>query len=390
MLDRGIAIFAARPHSYTGEDTLELHIHGAPVLAREVLRTLLACGARLAGPGEFTRRAYLNGKLELSAAEAVADLIAAETRGGARAAAANLAGGLSAEVRALRVRLQTTLEELAAAIDFPDEVPGPESSALLEHLDELQSALERLRKGGEIGRLAREGTSVAIIGPPNAGKSSLLNALLGEERALVSDIPGTTRDTIEESLEIDGVAVRLVDTAGIREHTDRLESAGIARTLRALEAARIALVVLDGSRPLDVAAREVLARTLGHDRILFCNKADLGEAGARELSSDRPIVGSVYEARTLRALRDAIARTTWGTEPLDLEQPYYASARELDAINEAFGSLAHARATLAVGEPADLMMGDLQRAFAALGHVSGDVAAEELLDSIFARFCIGK
>ncbi len=390
LLDRGVAIYAPAPHSYTGEDVLELHVHGSPVVVREVLRALLACGARLAAPGEFTRRAFLNGKMELNAAAAVADLISAETRAAARAALANLAGGLAAEVGRLREALLDILEELAAAIDFPDEVADPEREALAVRLSEVESDLRVLRRSGEIGRLVREGTSVAIVGPPNAGKSSLLNALLGEERVLVSDLPGTTRDTIEESIAVDGVPVRLIDTAGIRAHADRVESAGIARTLRAIDQARLVLVVIDGSAAVDAGAREVLERTAQRERILFCNKSDLGDAGSRELGAHEPICGSVHDAQTLAALRAAIARLGWHGESVDLERPHLASVTEFDAVNEALGALTNARATLAAGEPVDLIAGELQRAVAALGHVTGEVAGEELLDRIFARFCIGK
>lgn len=390
LLDRGIAIFAPQPRSYTGEDLLELHVHGSPVLAGEVLRALLACGARLALPGEFTRRAFLNGKMELSAAAAVADLIAAESRAAARAALGNLAGGLAAEVRGLRGLLLSALEELAAAVDFPDEVPEPERARLASVLAEVQRRLLELQRTGEIGRLVREGTSVAIVGPPNAGKSSLLNALLGEERALVSEIPGTTRDTIEERLVIDGVPVRLVDTAGIRAHADRLESAGIERTLRALDEAFIALVVLDGSRSLDAQTREVLDRTARRERIVFCNKADLGDRGARTLSGFAPIVGSVYDPETLALLRAAIARAGWHGESIDLDRPHLAAVYEFDAVSEALDALRHARATLDADEPVDLIAGELRRTVAALGHVSGDAVVEELLDGVFARFCIGK
>jgi tRNA modification GTPase len=387
-LDRGIALLFPAPHSYTGEDCLELQTHGSPVVAREVVRALLACGARAAEPGEFTRRAFLNGKMDLHAAAAVADLIDAESQSAARAALANLGGGLAGEVRALRASLASILEELAGAIDFPDEVPEPAPARLAETIAGAIDRLERLRHDGEVGRLVREGVSVAIVGPPNAGKSSLLNALLGEERALVSELAGTTRDTIEESIAIDGVPVRLVDTAGIRAHADRLEAAGIERSHRALDAARIALVVLDASAPLSPEARALLERTRGRERILFANKIDLGDAG--EIDEPGAIRGSVRDPRSVERLRSAIAAAGWGGERPDLERPHLASAREFDAVNEALGALARARATLAAHEPTDFIAGDLQTAFAALGHVSGGVAAEETLDGVFSRFCIGK
>lgn len=390
LLDRGIALFFPAPHSYTGEDVLELQVHGSPVVAREIVRSLTAAGARCAQAGEFTRRAYLNGKLGLHEAEAVADLIGAETRSAARAALANLGGGLSSEIARLRAELAAMLEELAAAIDFPDEVPDPDRAALDRRLAALAERLERLRREGEIGRLVREGVYAAIVGPPNAGKSSLLNALLGEERAIVSEIPGTTRDTIEESIAVGGVIVRLVDTAGIRAHADRLESAGIARTRQALAAARIAIVVLDGSQPLGSEGRAMLAQTAGRTRVVFFNKADLGDAGAREAALEGAIVGSVRDPATLAALRAAVAAAGWGGEQPDLERPHLAALREFEAAAEAAEALARARETLAAGDPSDFIEGELQRAFAALGHVSERAAAEEVLDAVFSRFCIGK
>jgi tRNA modification GTPase len=389
-IDKGLAILARAPHSYTGEDTLELHVHGSPVVAREVVRALIACGARYALPGEFTRRAFLNGKLDLQAAAAVADLIDAQTRSAARAALANLGGGLAIEGRARRARLATMLEELAGAIDFPDEVPDPERAAVHTELDAIAALLRRLQREGEAGRLVREGVPVAIVGPPNAGKSSLLNALLGEERALVSELPGTTRDTIEESITVHGVQMRLIDTAGIREHADRLEAAGIERTQRALAAARVALVVIDGSQPLGNDARALLERTADRARVVLANKADLGAAGTRELDGVTHVRGSVHDRTTLDALRDALAQAAWGGELPDLERPHLASLVELDAVAQALEALGFAQQTLEQNAPLDLIAPELQRAFAALGQLTGDEATEELIGGIFARFCIGK
>jgi len=389
-IDRGVAILAIEPHSYTGEDTLELQVHGSPVVTREVVRAAIACGARYATAGEFTRRAFLNGKLDLHAVGAVADLIDAETKSAARAALANLGGGLANEVRALRSQLANVLEELAGAIDFPDEVPEPDPRVLSHRLAALHDALLRLRREGEAGRLVREGIPVAIVGPPNAGKSSLLNALLGEERALVSEIAGTTRDTIEESIVVQGVQVRLIDTAGIREHADRLEAAGIERTRRALEGARVAVVVIDGSSPLSAESRAILAQTEHRPRVVFSNKADLGDTGARELDGTASVVGTVRDRAALEALRSALARAAWGDELPDLERPHLASLVELDAVSEALDAIGRARATLERSDPSDLIAGELQTAFAVLGQITGDAANEELLTGIFARFCIGK
>lgn len=389
-IDRGLAILCRAPRSYTGDDTLELHVHGSPVVAREVVRALLACGARYAAAGEFTRRAFLNGKMGLDAANAVADLIDAETRSAARAALANLGGGLANEVRALRARLASILEQLAGAIDFPDEVPDPDRAAMTAQLDDITHDLERLQREGEAGRLIREGVPVAIVGPPNAGKSSLLNALLGEERALVSEIAGTTRDTIEESITVQGVQMRLIDTAGIREHADRLEAAGIERTQRALQHARVALIVLDGSQPLGADARAVLEQTAGRSRVVFANKADLGTAVQLPAGTAGVVCGSVRDAASLGRLRAALAQAAWGDHAPDLERPHLASLAQLDAVARALDALAHARATLRAGDPVDLVAPELQRAFAALGQLTGDAATEELIAGIFGRFCIGK
>ena len=390
LLDEGLAIRFAAPHSYTGEEMLELQIHGSPVVAREVLRALLECGAQLAAPGEFTQRAFFNGKMDLHAASAVADVVDAETRAAARAALANLDSGLADALEAVRASLAETLEELAGAIDFPDEVPEPDRKDVEARLAPLSVALERLRRDGELGRLVREGLHVAIVGPPNAGKSSLLNALLGTERAIVSEIPGTTRDTIEETIAIGGVPVRLVDTAGIRAHTDRLEAAGIERTRRALAGARIALVVIDGSEPLSVDALRLLEQTAGSERIVFFNKSDLGVRGASEYGRDDAIVGSVRDEATVAAVRRAIGELGWGGETIDLARPHLAALHEFAAVSDAVAALDAARQVLRSAEPIDLAATELQRAFSSLGHVSEQVAAEEVVTGIFARFCIGK
>jgi tRNA modification GTPase len=389
-IDDGLALFFPGPASYTGEDVLELQLHGSPVIVREVVRAWIACGARYAAAGEFTRRAFLNGKLGLHQAEAVADLISAETRSAARAARANLAGGLTGHVADVRAGLQDALELLAAAVDFPDEVPDPDPAVLLAAIEAAISRLEGLRHDGERGRLVREGVTVAIVGPPNAGKSSLLNALLGEDRAIVSEIAGTTRDTIEESIAIGNVPVRLVDTAGIRSGAGRLESEGIERTRRALDGARVALVVIDGSIPLDASARDLLERTAGRPRVVFFNKADAGDAGAREYAFPDAVRGSSWDSETLEQIQRELAVAGWNGEDPDVERPHLAALREFDAVNEALEASILAAGTLRLGEPVDLIAGELQRAIAALGHVTENAAAEELLDRIFARFCIGK
>ena len=390
LIDRGLALFSCGPRSYTGEDTLELHVHGSPVVSAEVLRAMIACGARYARAGEFTLRAFLNGKLDLHAAASVADLIDAEHRSSARAALANMCSALAREVRALRARLGVLLEELAASIDYPDEVAEPSAQSISAELASIIYALQHLLEGAEIGRLARDGVDLVIVGPPNAGKSSLFNALLGEARTLVSEIPGTTRDTIEESISIDGVRVRLTDTAGLRNEADTLEAAGIERTRFALASARVVLVVVDGSQTLSTDAHRVLEQTRDRDRIVFFNKSDLGRSGWEKSPLPGAIHGTVYHRETVALLREAIATCAWRGETPDFQRPHLASLRESDAVAQSLQSLKTAIHTITSKMPLDLIAPDVQHAFAMLGQLTGEDVTEELLTGIFARFCIGK
>ncbi len=392
VIDRGLAVAMDAPRTVTGEDIVELHVHGSPIVARETLRALIHAGARTAAPGEFTRRAYANGKLDLSEAEAVADVIDAESRAAARAAQSNLTGGLRSAIGALRAQLANVLEELAGAIDYPDEVPEPSRARVRAVIDDVDGRLDALVREWDRGRRVREGVSLAIVGPPNAGKSSLLNALLDEERAIVSDVAGTTRDVIEETFEIDGVAVRVLDTAGLRASGDAIERLGMERARRALAGAAIALVVVDGSRALEDDARAVLAQTRGRARVVLFNKEDLGRAGydARDTEERDAIAGSAFAAATIAELRLEIARAGWHGERIDAARPHLASARHADAVARAREGLAQARATAEAGDPIDLLAPDLLASVAALGEITGAAATEAMLDAIFARFCVGK
>jgi tRNA modification GTPase len=256
----------------------------------------------------------------------------------------------------------------------------------------VDASLAELVGDWERGRNVREGLSLAIVGPPNAGKSSLLNALLGEDRAIVAPIPGTTRDVIEDAFAVDGVPVRVLDTAGLRASDDPIERIGIERAHRALSGAALALVVVDGSVPLDEDARGVLAATRDRPRVVFFNKRDLGAEGYAGRAPDeaQAIFGSVFDPVSVAAVRDAIARVGWHGEHVDLARPHLASARQADAVARAREALAHAAAVLDAGDPSDLVAPDLLTALAALGEITGAAATEALLDGIFARFCIGK
>ena len=391
-IDEGLALIFRAPNSATGEDVLELHVHGSTAVARDTLLAVLAAGARGAGPGEFTRRAFLAGKLDLSAAEAVGELIDAERTSAARAAAGRLSGGLARAVDVELASLEELLEELTAALDFPDEVEAPPADAVNARVEAVDLALAALETSWESGRVVREGVSVAIVGPANAGKSSLLNALLGSERALVSDIAGTTRDTIEESLVLGpGLVARAIDTAGLRATSDRLEAAGIERSEASLAQATVALVVVDGSRSLSPEARAVLTRTRDRARVVYFNKRDLGDAGfaARDAYERDALSGSTHDAADVAAVREALARAA-GADLVDLSRPHLGTARQAAAVLAARRSLAIARETLANGDPVDLVASELALARAALAELTGRDASEALLDGIFARFCIGK
>ncbi len=391
-IDQGLALLFPAPRSYTGEDVLEIHVHGSPAVARETLLAALAAGARFAGPGEFTRRAFEAGKIDLCAAEAVADLIASEHRSAMLGASARLSGGLSAEVERLRRDLAALLEELSAALDFPDEVAAPEPAEVDRRLRESARGLDALARSWERGRLVSEGAAIAIVGPPNAGKSSLLNGLLGVDRALVSEVAGTTRDTLEETVALGGgLVARLTDTAGIRPGGDALEAAGIARSRAALGSARLVLVVVDGSRPLPPEARSLLSDTRGRERIVYFNKRDLGEAGyaQREPPEREALAGCAHDRTTVEQLRAALAERL-ADDVVDWARPHLGTARQADAVLTARRALAFALEGLEAAAPLDLLAPDLSAAYAALGEISGRDASEAVLDAVFARFCIGK
>jgi tRNA modification GTPase len=391
-IDRGLALFFAGPRSFTGEDVVELHVHGSPIVARDALTAAIAAGARLARAGEFTRRALEAGKIDLVQAEAIGALVAAEHRAEARIAAAGLGSGLARELQALRAALAAVIEDLAAALDFPDEVAAPDRADLEGRLRTVEARVRALGTDFERGLQERGGTLVAIVGPPNAGKSSLLNALLRTDRALVSERPGTTRDTIDELLALEGVRLRIVDTAGLRDAADPVERAGIERSRRSLESAQIVLVVIDGSQPLDADAVALLAETRERERIVFFNKADLGDAGyrGRQTSELQAIAGSTRDADTVAAIERALLERVRGSERPDPAHPHLVSARQAAAALAAADSLSAALAALAAGDPIDLCAGDLIAAIASLDAISGRDAGEAVLDGIFARFCIGK
>jgi tRNA modification GTPase len=400
-LDDALAVGFWAPRSYTGEDVVELHVHGGAGLAQACLQAVLTAGARLASPGEFTRRAFCNGRMDLAQAEAVADLINAETRLAARAATARLEGELGKRLKKLRDEILARLVEIEAAVDYPDEVPAPDPLALARCIIVQQSAVRELLAGSDTGKLLRDGVVCTIAGPPNAGKSSLLNALVRSERAIVSAQPGTTRDVVEERFVVDGVVINARDTAGLRATADPIEAEGVRRARAAIGDAALCICVIDGSAALDDDAMAALAVTSAGPRIVLANKSDLGRSGADALVRRHPeieratvtsafVCGSVRDAATIDAVRSSIAHLSWGGGLIDAGKALVVNARQIDALSRAAESLAHAHATLDDRLPFDLLSGDLRAAAAAYGEVTGDAVTDEVLDGIFARFCVGK
>jgi len=378
------------PRTFTREDVVEITCHGGLLPAKLVLDTVLENGARLAGPGEFTRRAFLNGRIDLAQAEAVADLIHSRTELAAAAAQEQLAGHLSRRINLLRDNVMNILAHVEAHIDFPDEDIAPDKREKMT--GRLRAALaltdELLRTAGE-GRLLRRGIRAAIIGRPNVGKSSLLNRLLGRDRAIVSPIPGTTRDTIEETASVRGIPVVFIDTAGLRETADGIEAEGVRRGRDALAAAELILHVLDGSEPLEAFDRQLLAEFAGRPRLLARNKSDLPRrlelpAGLASLDVCCLTGAGVEE------LKDAIKGTVWaGAIRAEMLQVMINSRHE-DALRRARAAAERALAALRDDAGLELAAVDLRAAANAVGEIVGKTTTEDLLDSIFSQFCIGK
>ena len=389
-IDQILAVAFAAGHSYTGEDSVEFHCHGSPVVLQEGLQALFAAGARQAAAGEFTKRAFLNGRMDLTEAEAVIDLIEAETADAARNAAGQLTGLLRRQAEAVYERLMAVASRFYAVVDYPDEdIEDLEEADIRAALDGAEGTLGTLLASFDRGQVLKGGVPAAIIGRPNVGKSSLLNALLGFERAIVTDIPGTTRDTVEEKLLLGGVLLRLTDTAGLRETADAVERMGVARSRRAAEEAQLCLVVLDGSRPLTAEDQEALALAQKAPKALaVLNKSDLPQALD---PSALPLPAVAVSARTGAGLGDleraAAALFPRGDAP---RGQFLTNPRQAQAVGRALDAVRGAQAALAGGLTADAVLTDAEAALSALGELTGKTAREDLVDQIFSRFCVGK
>ena len=415
VVDHALAVRFPAPHSYTGEDSAEFHCHGSPVVLREVLAALFAAGAagggcvRQAGPGEFTKRAFLNGRLDLTQAEAVIDLIDAETAAAARNAAAQLDGGLRRRLEPVQDALLEVASRFYAVVDYPDEDiedvrPEEVSAALREAERSLTALLDTCRRG----QVLKKGVRTAIVGLPNAGKSSLLNALAGYERAIVTDVPGTTRDTVEESVLCGGVLLRLIDTAGLRETEDTVEKLGVERSRKAMEAADLVLLVSDDQVGIEERPkaywedfRQLLSAVGGQETpwIFVASKRDLSGKVAGSMGAwggERPWNGpaayvslSALTGEGLEELERAVAALFPAGDPAEAGS-LLTDQRQEEAAGRALAAVRRALEALEGGMTPDAVLTDAEEALDAIGELTGRTAKEEIVERIFSRFCVGK
>ena len=386
-LDEVIATYFPAPHSYTGEHVVEISAHGSPVVLQAIVASAMAAGARLARPGEFTLRAFLNGKRDLVQAEAVADLVAAATPLQARVAFDQLEGTLTGRIAAIDAQLFHLIARLEASLDFPDEgYHFVEPAEAARQIACIVEGVNELLGGARRGRLIRDGATVVIIGRPNVGKSSVFNALVGAERAIVTDVAGTTRDLVSEPVDLEGLAITLVDTAGWREPHDRVEREGVARGVRARDVADLLLVVIDHSEPATAEDEDLLAQTMARPRLVVANKSDRPAAGGQRAD----VCVSATSGAGLDGLRRAIVRGLTGAEPLR-DTAAISNARHIALVEQARGHLLGAQRAAARGDtPEEFVLADLQAARARLDEIVGARTSEDVLRHIFERFCIGK
>ena len=417
ILDETLVAFMRAPHTYTCEDVVEIQGHGGPLILQRIVRQVLVRGARMANPGEFTLRAFLNGRLDLAQAEAVMDLISSQTEVGQRLAMQQLRGRISEQVQHARHSLLGVIARIEASIDFPEEdVPTPKPTELSPSILEAQRQVDSLLAGSEQGRLYRQGLRTAIIGRPNVGKSSLLNALLRSERAIVTPIAGTTRDTVEEVANVRGIPLHLIDTAGITTSSDPVEQIGVERSRAAAESADLTLLVFDGSEPLTAQDRRVseelwamgfggggqsdhpavaLQDMARRPVVLIVNKADcrllVEIAHLRQMWPGAPLIHtSMLTGAGIAELEEHIANLVLAGKTLHSESALITSARHQESLRRASEHIRASLIPLREGLPLDFVSIDLRAAYDALGEVTGETASEDLLERIFQEFCIGK
>ena len=397
LVDEVMVSVMRAPKTFTREDVVEINCHGGIVVVNQILQLLLREGARLAEPGEFTKRAFLNGRVDLSQAEAVMDLIRAKTDKAMGLALNQLDGNLSALIRSLRQEILETLAQVEVNIDYPeyDDVEELTTKLLLEKAQMIQQRIQALLATSKQGKVLREGLSTAIIGRPNVGKSSLLNHLLREEKAIVTDIAGTTRDVIEEYVNVRGVPLKLIDTAGIRETEDVVERIGVERSRKALAEADLILLVLNQSEPLTAEDEQLLEATSGLTRIILLNKTDLPaqleQEKLKKLIENEPVFSiSVAKNDGLDRLESAISDLFFSGETGERDATYVSNTRHIALLEKASLSLEEVIAGIDAGMPVDLVQIDMTRCWDYLGEVVGDSVQDELITQLFSQFCLGK
>ena len=397
VIDSVLCVHFPAPHSYTGEDCAELHCHGSPIVLDTGLRALFAAGCRQAGPGEFTKRAFLNGQLDLLQAESVADLIDAETAQQAHNAVCQLDGALSRTVARIYDGLMDMAARFYAVVDYPDEdIEDLQREQMLDTLRRAQNDLEALVAGFSRGRLLKLGVPTVLLGKPNAGKSSLLNALLGYDRAIVTDIAGTTRDTVEEKVTVGGVLLRLIDTAGIRATDDVVERIGVEKARAYVKEASLILALFDASRPLDSEDAEILKLVRGRDAILLLNKDDLAAVVTPAMLQERAgkdVTVITISTRTQDGLADltnAITAKVYAGTQAGQEGTFVTDARQAEILRQADEHLEASIRTIEASMGLDFISIDLRSAWEKLGELTGETVGEDIINEIFSKFCIGK
>lgn len=389
-IDRALCTWSPAPGSYTGEETAELQCHGSPTVLTLALEALFAQGAKQAGPGEFTRRAFLNGRLDLAQAEGVMDLIDAETPAAARMAAGQLAGALSQRVGRVYDGLVDVMAHFHAVLDYPDEDLDPfTTETITDALTAARGELQALLATYDRGRVITRGVPCAIVGRPNAGKSSLLNALVGFERAIVTDIPGTTRDTVEERCVLGGVLLRLIDTAGLRETGDAVEKLGVERSRAAMEAAGLIFVVIDGTEPATGEDEALVTQALSlAPTVVLRSKADLPGGEGAPVGGAETMTVSAVTGEGLKELGEKISALF--SAPAEEAGEMLTNARQAEAAGRALQSVERAGEALSAGVTPDALLTDVEQAMEALGELTGRHIREDVTDRIFERFCVGK
>ncbi|GIM45894.1 tRNA modification GTPase MnmE [Collibacillus ludicampi] len=396
VVDEVLVALMRAPRSYTREDVVEIHCHGGIIAVQRILRLVLRYGARLAEPGEFTKRAFLNGRIDLPQAEAIIDLIRSKTDQAQKLAMRQVEGRLSQEIRELRQKLIELLAHVEVTIDYPEhDVEDVTTHHILVEGEKVVERIEQLLKGAQTGRILREGLRTVILGRPNVGKSSLMNALSRTNRAIVTDIPGTTRDILEEQISLRGIPIHIIDTAGIRETEDIVERIGVERSREALQEADLVLFMIDASRELTWIDKELLQEVRKYPTIVILNKLDLPRKVKTDeilqLTDDAPIIEmSLKEGRGIDALEDEVERLFFAGALEGKEGTYVSNARHISLLEKAKRQLEEALSSARMGLTLDLVAVDLRNAWETLGEVIGQAVGEDLLDQIFSQFCLGK